>query len=60
MKLDFYNARGPDPGVEDVLGGGDVGVLPQPVNILQEVLGTIRQVIFISSQECSLYATVFP
>ena len=41
MEFNFHNARGPNPGVKDVLGGGDVGVLPQPVHVLQEVLGAV-------------------
>ena len=42
VELDLDNAGGPDPGVEDVLGGGDVAVLAQPGHVLQEILGAVR------------------
>ena len=51
VELDLDDARGPDPGVEDVLGGGDVAVLAQPGHVLQEILGAVRQLILVGPQE---------
>ena len=51
MELNLNDAGGPDPGVEDVLGGGDVAVLAQPGHVLQEVLGAVRQLILVGPQE---------
>ena len=51
MELNLNDAGGPDPGVEDVLGGGDVAVLAQPSDVLQEVLGAVRQLILVGPQE---------
>ena len=41
VELDLDDARGPDPGVEDVLRAGDVAVLAQPPHVLQEILGAV-------------------
>ena len=51
MELNLNDAGGPDPGVEDVLGGGDVAVLAQPGHVLQEILGAVRQLILVGPQE---------
>ena len=51
VELDLDDAGGPDPGVEDVLGGGDVAVLPQPGHVLQEILGAVRQLVLVGPQE---------
>jgi hypothetical protein len=37
IELDLHNARGPDPGVEDVLCGWDVGVLSQSLHAVQKI-----------------------
>ena len=41
VELDLHDARCPDPGVEDVLGAGDVAVLSQPPHVVQEILGAV-------------------
>ena len=51
MELNLDDAGGPDPGVEDVLGSGDVAVLAQPGHVLQEVLGAVRQLILVGPEE---------
>jgi hypothetical protein len=39
VELDLHNTGGPDPGVEDVLCGGDVGVLSQSLHAVQKIPG---------------------
>ena len=60
VELDLDDAGGPDPGVEDVLGGGDVPVLAQPRHVVQEIFSAVRQLILVCSQKCGLYSAVFP
>ena len=60
MELDLDDTRGPYPGVEDVLGGGDVPVLTQPRHVVQEVLGAVGQLVLVGPQEGRLHPTVLP
>ena len=50
MKLDLHNAGGPDAGVQDVLGAGDVAVLAQPLNVRKEVTRTVGQLELVGPQ----------
>ena len=60
VELDLDDAGGPDPGVEDVLGGGDVPVLAQPRHVVKKIFPAVRQLILVCSQKCGLYSAVFP
>lgn len=50
MELDLDNAGGPDAGVEDILGGGDVAVLAQPLHVRKEVPRTVGQLELVCPQ----------
>merc|ERR1712156_172458 len=49
MKLDFDNPRCSYTCVKDVLGSGNVRMLSKAINIIQEVLRTVRELILVGS-----------